>query len=118
MAFAGTRNAKALAWNSGSLKAEAQSHRDRMGVEEAGTRQGRQGMGDQQRVAPGESQGQRHRGTGAGAEQREVTEASGRTLGHFGRLRRKQMEPLAHNLLPFLLSTSSCTVTGHGHGSG
>ena len=38
MAFAGTRNAKALAWNSGSLEAEAQSHRDRMGGGEAGAR--------------------------------------------------------------------------------
>lgn len=40
MAFAGTRNAKALAWNSGSLEAEAQSHRDRMGGGEAGIRDG------------------------------------------------------------------------------
>lgn len=41
MALAGTRNAKALAWNSGSLEREAQSSRDRVGGGEAGTqRQG------------------------------------------------------------------------------
>ena len=74
MAFAGTRNAKALAWNSGSLEADAQSHRDRMGGERQEQETGEtEGGGPAQREAPGESQGKRHRGTGAGAEQREIT---------------------------------------------
>lgn len=114
MAFAGTRNAKALAWNSGSLEAEAQSHRDRMGGGEAGTRDG--GRGPTQKARENH-RGQRHRGTGARAEQRELTEASGQTRGHFGCLRKKTNEPLAHMLLS-LLAFSSCTVAGHGHGSG
>lgn len=90
MAFAGTRNAKALAWNSGSLEADAQSHRDRMGGERQEQETGEtEGGGPAQREAPGESQGKRHRGTGAGAEQREITEASGQTRRHFGHLRKK-----------------------------
>lgn len=79
MALAGIRNAKALAWNSGSLEGEAQSkvgcgggqgHTDR-GDGDRGAQRGR-GRKDH-------TKGQRHRDR-AGAEQREVLEAPGRTL--------------------------------------
>lgn len=79
MALAGTRNAKALAWNSGSLEREAQSSRSgaRWG---AGTQRGETGR---------EGQREPHTGTDtqrdkAEAEQGEVIEATGRSLTFLG----------------------------------
>lgn len=48
MALAGTRNAKALAWNSGSLERKAQNSRGRVGLG-AGTQTGGQGERDTER---------------------------------------------------------------------
>lgn len=58
MALAGTRNAKALAWNSGSLEGEAQSNRSRA---EAGVQGNRQG-GWVERSRKNHTQGQKLQG--------------------------------------------------------
>ena len=79
---------------SGLKEKEKQICREKRSKVRGGERQEQEtgeteGGGPAQREAPGESQGKRHRGTGAGAEQREITEASGQTRRHFGHLRKK-----------------------------
>lgn len=84
MALAGTRNAKALAWNNGSLHREAQSGRD--GVRGGqGHRDRRDGeMSGAKRRRQNHTQKQRHRWTRDRADLREVTAAPGRTINSGG----------------------------------
>lgn len=65
MDLAGTRNAKALAWNSGSLEREAQSRGHRVGGGEAETqRQGDGAAGGTERGQGRHTQGQSNQGRG------------------------------------------------------
>lgn len=64
------------------------------------------------------TQEQRHRGTKAAAEQREVIEDPSRSLTFGGPQEEDKWSPQTPNLPPFLPDTSSCTVKGHMRASG